>query len=87
VQLDKLREKIMTTNSTPAKLTDLKHQEFVFTAKQGEAPETIARKFFKDCFEFDGEPKLNHLFTEEGKRVYESYIDSGSVDYIYIIAE
>lgn len=77
----------MTTNSTPKTLTDLRFQEFVFTAKQGQAPETIARKFFKDLFDFEGEPKLNHLFTEDGKRVYESYIDAGSVDYIYIIAE
>lgn len=76
----------MTTSSTPKTLASLKYQDFVFETKPGEAPETIARKAFKEIFDSTTEPTLRLLFKEDGKKVYESYIDSGSVDYIYIIA-
>jgi len=76
----------MTTTTTPRTLRELKYQNFVFTAKPGEKPEDIARRFFKEVFDFDGEPTVNPLFSEDDHKVYESYIDSGSVDYIYIIS-
>lgn len=72
--------------TTPKSLTDLRYQEFVFETKPGQDPAIIARKWFRNSFEVTDEPKMNLLFTEDGRRVYESYIDSGSVDYIYIIA-
>lgn len=72
---------------TPKTLSDLKFQDFVFETKQGEAPKTIARKAFRDLYDSHKEPTLRLIFKEDDKRVYEAYTDSGSVDYVYIIAK
>jgi hypothetical protein len=75
----------MTTNSTPKKLTDLRHQDNVVNIKRDEAPETIARKWFKEVFDNPNEPTINKLFKEDDSTVFEAYVDSGSVDYLYIV--
>lgn len=86
----------MTTNSTPKKLTDLRYQDNVIHISANQDVATEARRWFYEMFESKDEPKVNKLFEEEdteqyngkllGKRtVYEAYMDSGSVDYLYIV--
>jgi hypothetical protein len=85
VQLAKLREKIMTTNSTPRQLTDLRSQDNVIHLKQGQMLDAEARRFFKEVFSDERPVSTKLLFEEDGKKVYEAYTDSGSVDYLYIV--
>ena len=75
----------MYTTSNPKSLTDLCSQDNVIIAKQGEAPETIANRFFNELFHPTSPVSINFLFEEDNKRVYEAYQDSGSIDYLYII--
>lgn len=74
------------TSTTPKNLIDLRYQDNVITLKNGEAPESSANRFFHELFDPTAAVKVNFLFTEEGKKVYEAYQDSGSVDYLYLIA-
>lgn len=75
----------MTTNSTPANLIDLKSQDNVLHLKDSQEPITEARRFFKEVFEDERNVTTRLIFEEDGKKVYEAYTDSGSVDYLYIV--
>jgi hypothetical protein len=75
----------MATNSTPKQLTDLKSQDNVLHLKHGQMLEAEASRFFKEVFTDDRAVTTRLLFEEDGKKVYEAYTDSGSVDYLYIV--
>lgn len=47
--------------------------------------EAEASRFFKEVFTDDRAVTTRLLFEEDGKKVYEAYTDSGSVDYLYIV--
>jgi hypothetical protein len=68
----------------PKMLADLKSQPNVIHLRPGVDMRLTVNSWFKDAG-FDGAAKINHLFDEGGVKVYESYVDSGSVDYLYII--
>lgn len=74
----------MTTTS-PKNLTDLRHQDNVITLKAGQMLESEANRFFHELFDPAAHVFTNFLFEEDGKRVYEAYQDSGSVDYLYLV--
>lgn len=74
---------------TPAKISDLKHQEYVIDiAGTFKEIHTAAVKWFQEnFFEIKAkEVKVKLLFTEGTIDVYECYTDPGSVDYLYITA-
>lgn len=75
----------MATNSTPKTLADLKFQEHVIRIHTAKDPKDAAEDFFYSNFGTKEDVKVRSLFSEDGKEVYESYIDAGSVDYLYII--
>lgn len=68
----------------PKKLSDIEYHYHV-TVGHGFPIQTIAEKLFKEWFPENTDPvTVRLLFTEDGYRVWESYQDAGSVDYIYI---
>jgi hypothetical protein len=73
------------TTSTPTKLTDLRSQDNVIHLKDGQETITVARRFFKEVFSDERDVTTRLLFEEDGKKVYEAYTDSGSVDYLYLV--
>lgn len=75
----------MTTNSTPRQLTDLRSQDNVLHLKDNQETITEARRFFKEVFSDERQVTTRFLFEEDGKKVYEAYTDSGSVDYLYLV--
>jgi hypothetical protein len=75
----------MNTNSTPAQLTDLKSQDNVLHLKDSQETITEARRYFKEVLSDERDVFTRLLFQEDGKKVYEAYTDSGSVDYLYIV--
>lgn len=77
----------MTNTSTPKTIADLQFQENVLELKSGQTPEIEAEKWFTDIYGQDMKPSVKRLFMEDGKIVYESYMDSGSVDYLYLVTE
>lgn len=70
--------------NTPKTISDLRYQYHVISVLGFSNVQKRAKQFFKKAG-LEGRVKVNHLFTEDGKRVFESYVDSGSVDYLYII--
>lgn len=84
-QLDKLREMVMNTTSTPKTLADLKSLDWVIDLKKTDTPKKAAEEIFEQLHPTDERPIfVRHLFTEGEIKVYEAYKDSGSDDYIYI---
>lgn len=81
----KLREKDMSTKSHPRTLEDIRYQDNVLYLSSDQTVSTEAHKWFKETFDTEDEPTVNFLFMEDGKRVWEAYTDSGSVDYLYIV--
>lgn len=75
------------TTSTPKSINELQWQDNVIFLNEGEAPETAANRFFHELFDAEKAVKVNLLFSEDGQKVYESYQDSGSVDYLYMISK
>jgi hypothetical protein len=71
--------------ATPKNLTDLKFQDNVLNAKNSEMVQAKANQFFADIFDNKAPVMVRILFTEDDKKVYECYQDSGSNDYLYII--
>ena len=74
----------------PATLSQLRNVEtgidgYTDTATDLESARAKAIHFFAENFENAPEPTERFLFQEDGKSVYEFYIDSGSVDYLYIV--
>jgi hypothetical protein len=74
--------------TTPKNLTDLRFETVIRTTSNFET-QSNAKRYFKDC-EIEGDVKVRFLFSEEETngdvyKVYESYVDSGSVDYIYLM--
>lgn len=74
-----------TTNfmNTPKSLADLKYEQFSHTITGSYSDvEAYAKEWFLDM---EGNKlTINYLFTEGDARVYECYVDSGSVDYLYV---
>jgi hypothetical protein len=75
----------MNTTSTPKQLTDLKSQDNVLHLKPGQMLDAEANRFFKEVFSDERPVTTKLIFEEDGKKVYEAYTDSGSVDYLYIV--
>jgi hypothetical protein len=75
----------MNTTSTPKQLTDLKSQDNVLHLKPGQMLDAEANRFFKEVFSDERPVTTKLIFEEDGKKVYEVYTDSGSVDYLYIV--
>ena len=71
--------------NTPKKLNDLRYEDNVLHLTNNQTVDTEARRWFKEVLGSTLEPKINKLFTEDDKAVYESYVDSGSVDYLYLV--
>lgn len=69
---------------TPKTIADLKYQDNVISVMFAANIQDKAQQFFQQAG-IEGMPKVNYLFSEGGMRVWESYVDSGSVDYLYII--
>lgn len=71
--------------NTPKTLADLRLEDNVITLN-GKTPETEANRFFHELFDPIAKVTVRLLFTEDDKKVYEAYQDSGSVDYLYLIS-
>ena len=70
--------------TTPKTLADLRYMEFTGTVTGTyHHIEGYAAAFFKDAG-ITGTVKINFLFTEGDAKVYECYVDSGSIDYLYV---
>lgn len=74
------------TTSTPKCLSDLRYQDNVLTLKTGKMVDAEANRWFHELFDNQDHVTVRHLFTEDDQKVYEAYQDSGSVDYLYIVA-
>lgn len=72
----------MTTN--PKTLESLQYEDHVLRTSSF-AIEAVASEYFRKIMDDDRDVKCNHIFTEDGYKVFECYTDSGSVDYLYII--
>lgn len=73
------------TTSTPKTLADLRYQDNVIRIHTAKDPKDAAEDFFYSNFGTKEDIKVRNLFSEDGKKVYEAYVDAGSVDYLYII--
>jgi len=74
----------MNTVTNPKNLSSLKYEEHVLETSSF-AIEAKASEYFKVFMDDKRPVKCNHIFTEDGYKVFECYTDSGSTDYLYII--
>jgi hypothetical protein len=72
----------MTKN--PTTLASLKFQDWVIDLKPTDTPQSAAEYILNELFPDDRPVYVRELFVEGGTRVWESYKDSGSDDYVYI---
>lgn len=73
------------TTSHPKTLSDLRVQDNVISLPTGKMIEAEANRWFHEIFHPTDPVFIRHLFSEDGKKVYECYQDPGSIDYLYVI--
>lgn len=71
--------------NTPKSLQDLRYELNKLHLQAGIAVETAANRWFHELFQNNDPVFVRRLFVEDGKTVYESFQDSGSEEYLYLI--